>query len=132
MSAAVLGKIHRTRRCLFDHLVHLVVCELVYRAEHFPQQNAIQSQKCNSGNSRTMCCGCFEDLRNIHLVPFSLSSFPLFLLFLPSSLPSLSSFLPFIFQSQELRTRKDKMFMADLGPKLVAERSFCETAALFI
>lgn len=129
MSAAVLGKSHRTRRCLFDHLVHLVVCELVYRTEHFPQQNAIQSRRCNSGNSRSMCCGCFVDLRNIDLVPFSLSSFPLFL---PSPLPSLSSFLPFIFQSRELRMRKDKMFMADLGPKLVVERSFCETAALFI
>ncbi|MXQ83396.1 hypothetical protein E5288_WYG014519 [Bos mutus] len=34
--------------------------------------------------------------------------------------------------SRELRMRKDKMFMAVLGPKLVVERSFCETAALFI
>lgn len=71
------------------------------------------------------------DLRNIDLVPVSVSPFPLCL---PSSLLHLLhlSFLTFIFQSWKLRTQEDQMFMADFAPKLVPERSFCETTALFI
>lgn len=79
--ATGLGKIHRARRYLVDHRVHLWFPDLFVRVKHFPQQNAMQNQIRNTGNTIAPVVAFWNpwDSRTIDLMPSLPPSF-LFLL----------------------------------------------------